>query len=146
MAGVCGVSVASEGPDVANIEEEVFGWTKGYLMDRRLVSYRREIDGETSDEVILEWFRMSEITIGPKAAGQEGAGARRLLYTWKDLFASNVDIMPPTDLIEHSIPTWPDAVPARSKAAIHTLGEKQWIEENIPKMISSGILDYSVSP
>lgn len=146
VAGVFEVSVSPKDPDVANLEEEVFGRTRGYPTDRRPVNYRRDIDGETSDEVITEWFKASGITIGSKAAGPEEAEAHRLLYTWRELFASNVDIMPPTDLIEHSIPTWPNAVPVRSKAAIHTLKEKQWMEENIPKMISSGILDYSVSP
>jgi hypothetical protein len=54
--------------------------------------------------------------------------------------------MPPTDIIEHTIPVWQNTVPVRAKMPIYTLEEISWMETNIPKMVASGILDYSVSP
>src|SRR5205085_6400364 len=43
-------------PTAANIEEEVFGRTRGYLTERRPIDYRRDIDHDTPDRVIDKWF------------------------------------------------------------------------------------------
>src|SRR5205807_8224522 len=75
-------------PTAANIEEEVFGRTRGYPTERRPIDYRRDIDHDTPDRVIDKWFSESKIKIGPKATGTEVREAKRLLYTWRDLFAS----------------------------------------------------------
>lgn len=132
--------------NVTSVEEGIFSRMGGYPTTRRPIDYRREIDRDTPDAAIDEWFEASKITIGSKAFGTDIAEARRLLYTWKDLFASDVDVMPPTDLIEHSIPTWHNAISVRAKMPLHTLRETKWMEENLPKMVASGIIDYTVSP
>lgn len=55
-----------------------------------------------------------------------------LLFTWRDLFVSNVRDVPTTAFIEHSIPLYPGTRPHASKLALYSPEEQQWQLDNLP--------------
>jgi hypothetical protein len=58
---------------------------------------------EASPGLINVWVASSGTTIGPEADTPERIEeTRRLLYTWKDCFATKVQDIQATDLIEHA--------------------------------------------
>jgi hypothetical protein len=140
--------------DVLNLEfddqkdpiQQAFGESAlGFPTTRRPVDYHRRIDETTLDDDIESWFETSKIEVGKHLTPVERAKALRLLYSWKDLFCDDLLKLPATDLVTHKIPTVP-AKPVRVKEGLYTQKEIAWQHENIPKMISAGIITYANSP
>ena len=102
---------------------------------------------DTSQSIIDEWFSESKINIGDVADTPEKvARARRLLYTWKDCFATSMRDVKPTDLIQHSIDLVPNAVPIVRKPKRYTVREKEFAAEIFPQMAEAEILIRGSSP
>ena len=134
--------------EVASIEEdEIFGKMKGYPTERRPIDYRRSIS-TVPEGVVNSWFEQSPIRFGADVENnnEQRQAARRLMYTWKDLFITDTARMTGTDLVVHTIPTYENAVPVRAKSKLYTPRERQWMEENIPKLLEAKIIDHSFSP
>ncbi len=94
-----------------------------------------------SQEIVDGWIERSDVTIGcfadtPKRMTRE----RRLLYTWKDVFAENLRETRPTDLIKHTIDLKPGAAPVRGKVPLYTPRERKFVAKIFLELEQAGII------
>ena len=66
--------------------------------------------------------------------------ARRLLYTWRDVFESDMLNIRRTDLIEHSMELLPGAVPHKAKLPLYSEEEMEFSNKITPKMEQAGLI------
>ena len=74
-----------------------------------------------------DWFsKVGSLMIGDyPMSPEEIHSVKLLLYIWKDLFNSDPETMPVTDLVIHTIPTYSHKRPYRSKEKLYTPKEVQ---------------------
>ena len=127
----------------AREEEEAYGSRIGFPTLRRPVDYHRNLEVLSQ----TEWKDTYESMIGdfPMTPIQRGF-VRQLLYTWRDLFHTDPETMPVTDLVIHTIPTYDHIKPIRSKDRLYSPKEIQWQRENIPRLLKAGVISYCDSP
>ena len=105
----------------------------GFPTERR--PERRALSTAPMEEVNV-WFESSAVTIGPKADTPERVEkARRLVYTFKDCFATTIGEIKATDLLEHSIDLEDGAKPVkaslsqsihRKRGTLRTRSSRRW--------------------
>ena len=118
--------------------EPVLGKGHGFPTERRSVT--REITTAPMDEINV-WFEASGITIGPKADTPERIErARRLVYTYKDCFATTIREIKATDLIEHSIDLEEGARPVKGTLPKYTQEEREFANQIFPELEDAGII------
>jgi hypothetical protein len=125
-------------------EMEAFSQILQFPTQRRPVDYRRTLMSSATG--IPTWFEVSGIKLGTKLTAEQHEAVVKLLFTWKDLFASQIGEMPVTDLVEHCIPVYPYMQPRRTKDKIFTKEERDWLTINIPLLEKSGVIGRSESP
>jgi hypothetical protein len=92
-------------------------------------------------DIVDKWFRTTEITIGEYAETEaQQAQARRLYYTWRDCFIKCITEIKPTDLVEHTIDLYPDAIPVTSRQKRYNAKERAFANEIFLKMEKAGII------
>lgn len=124
-------------------EERAYGGRLGFPTDRRPAMYQRQVVNMSPE--VEEWARQNESMIGDAVTNErERSEVKRLLYTWKDLF--DPEVMPVTDLVIHTIPTYDHIRPVRMKDRLYSPKEIQWQRENIPKLLKTGVISYCDSP
>jgi len=126
-------------------EEEEFGRVLQFPTARRPGNDRRTL-GEATEKAVDDWFAIANITLGAQLKEKEEKEAKLLLYTWKDAFASQIEEMPVTDLVEHRIPVYPGAQSRRAKDKIYTKEERDWLDINLPQLERAGVIGRSESP
>lgn len=127
-------------------EEEVFGNTfLGYPTERRPEGFRLSLDEETKGEDCDVWFEKSGIRIGDHLTRIQREKTIRLLYTWRQLFITETNQIPITDLVVHSIPTYRGIKPHRARESPVTAEEEAWQLKNLPGMLGS-IIGFTQSP
>ncbi|KAH0607823.1 uncharacterized protein H6S33_002857 [Morchella sextelata] len=133
--------------DLINEDDRVYGInTIGYPTAERPVNFHREVDSQTSDAEIEEWFKECRTTVGEAAATEsERMNAKRLIYTWRDIFEDDLGSIPECRIALHYIPTYPGSIPHKATNPLYTAEEMAWMRENLPKMCDSGILTVSNS-
>lgn len=152
MCGVEKGQKAEEGERVkareADEDDEIFRVNAiGYPTARRPHDYHRVFDAEASDELVEEWFAAYNKAVGEGAeTGEQTLRAKRLLYTWRDLFEDDLSKVPVCELVQYHIPTYPGTRPHRAANPIYTLKDITWMKENIPTMVTSGIVTDSGLP
>ena len=77
----------------------------------------RELSNETQ-EVMDQWVENGGINVYEGLSPEERKKANQLLYTWKDVFESDLLRIRTTDLIEHGIDLEADSIPSRSKVPL----------------------------
>ena len=93
------------------------------------------------------WLKDVGLKIGDVANTSERyERAARILYTWKDCFATSVREIQATDLVMHHIPLQPSAKPFRGKIPVYTQEERNFIREMIPQLEAAGIIVRCESP
>lgn len=108
---------------------------------------RRPIDWETATLEVNEWVSKVGITIGRKADNpSRRERAARLLYTWRDLFATDIIDIRETDLVRHRIPLLPGAKPEVAREGLYTTAEHEWMRTNFPQLEQAGIICLCTSP
>lgn len=140
------VTESSVGISEALEEEFAYGDRLGFPTTRRPVNYHREITAFTP--AIHEWFeQQGRGMLGdyPLSADKRQA-VECLLYTWKDVFNSDPETMPVTDLVMYTIPTYSHIRPWQSKDKVYTQKQDQWQKGNIPRLLEAGIISYCDSP
>src|SRR5205807_4776822 len=101
---------------------------------------RRPVNREILDESIVStadintWFESTSLHLGASLNGNEVAKARRMLYTWRDVFETDLLRIRQTDLIEHAIILTPGAKPHRARIPLYTEEEIAFCRTIIPKM------------
>ena len=103
---------------------------------------RREIPDRASvgDEAIEQWFNSTSLRLGAQLTIEEKARAMRMLYTWQDVFETDLLRIRQTDLIEHAIVLMPGAVPHRARIPLYTEEEIAFCRRLIPKMEEAGLI------
>ena len=127
----------------AREEEEGYGNRTGFPTQRRPVDYHRNLEAISQ----TEWKDTYENMIGdfPMTTVQREF-VRQLLYTWRDLFHTDPETMPVTDLVIHTIPTYDHIKPIRTMDRLYSPKEIQWQRENIPRLLKAGVISYCDSP
>ncbi|KAG0134931.1 hypothetical protein HOY82DRAFT_455222, partial [Tuber indicum] len=87
-----------------------------------------------------------KIELGQNLSQVQKQEVENLLFTWKDIFASDIGEMPITDLVEHRIPVYPELRPVRARDKIYTTQERNWLDKNLPLLEKSGVIARSESP
>ena len=64
---------------------------------------------ETTGKEVDDWFTTRKIILDVQLKEKEEMEAKRLLYSWRDTLASQIEEMLVTDLVEHQIPLYPEA-------------------------------------
>ena len=99
----------------------------------------RELSTEKQG-IIDEWVGESGINVYEGLNEEEKSRANRLLYTWKDIFESDLLRIRTTDLIEHGIDLKADATPSKSKIPLYTEAELRFVNKIIPAMEERGLI------
>jgi len=83
---------------------------------------KREVPDEllVANEEVEKWFRSTSLRLGEQLTASERAKAMRMLYTWRDVFETDLLRIRQTDLIEHAIVLMPGAVPHRARIPLYT--------------------------
>ena len=124
-------------------EEATFGFQISPFPTRRPIRRHLPTDIFLTDEA-QRWFVCSKITLGPLLSSQQKQ-AIALLYLWKDLFVEDVKDLPETDLVCHTIPTYPGARPYRAKDPIYAADEVRWQSTMLPEMMGT-VVQPGTSP
>ena len=145
----------------AREEEKAYGNRIGFPTQRRPADYRRTLEMLCQDEEEKAYQCRNRERLcqneGEKDVYENMIGdfpmtptqrefVRRLLYTWRDLFHTDPETMPVTDLVMHTIPTYDHIKPVRSKDRLYSPKEIQWQRENIPRLLKAGVISYCDSP
>lgn len=125
-------------------EEEWFGCQQDFPTDRRVE--RREWDlsipvGKEQEE----WILRVGIKVGKELGPKEREQVLRLLWIWRDVFVDDMAQLPATDLVTHTIPTYPGARAHRARDPIYAKDEVRWQTSVLPTMIGT-IVDRGSSP
>lgn len=108
---------------------------------------RRPVDWETTTADVERWVSRVGITIGKKADNpHRREKAACLLYTWRDLFATDIIDIRETDLVKHRIPLLPGAKPEVAREGLYTSAEHEWMRVNFPQLEQAGIICLCTSP
>lgn len=128
-------------------EEREFSHQVGFPTGRRPATYRRTlITGGKAEEVFQQGFPGESKVIGDLAdTPEKRKQAVSLLATWHDLFIREIRKMPPTDLIQHSIPTR-GGPPRPAKPSLYNSAEMEYQKEMLPILKDAGIIEECVSP
>ena len=96
---------------------------------------------ETVSEADIEaWFGSTVLYLGIQLNSEEMIRAKRMLYTWRDVFETDLLWIRRTDLIEHAIVLRPDAKPYRARIPLYTEEEIVFCRRLLPKMEEAGLI------
>ena len=115
-------------------EEEWYGCHQDPFPTQRRLERRPWDPAFCVDGVHEEWLLQSGIKIG-QLTPPERRKVIQLLWVWKDLFVDRVQDLPATDLVVHTIPTYPNARPYRAREPVYAKDEVRWQLEELPKMM-----------
>ena len=93
-----------------------------------------------SEKEITEWFASTELHLGSHLKKEEVSRAKRMLYTWRDVFETDLLRIRRTDLIEHAIVLLPGAKPYRARIPLYTEEEIAFCRRLLPKMEEAGLI------
>ena len=92
------------------------------------------------------WIHRVGIQLGSNIlTAREREQAIRLLWIWRDVFVEHLGELPMTDLVTHTIPTYPEARAHRARDPVYAMDEVRWQREVLPKMIGK-IVERGTSP
>jgi len=95
---------------------------------------------EGGKQKIEEWFGKRQIKLGTQLTAKESWRAKTLLYTWRDIFETDLLKIKQTDLIEHAIVLLPGAKPTRVRIPLYTEEEITFSQKLLPKMEEAGLI------
>ena len=131
----CGIQVETEHEEVSSgvvqrdyeYKEKVLSTTALTRNKAQLFPTTRRPQGrelvkadEGGKRKIQEWFGKSQIKVGTQLTVGESWRAKTLLYTWRDIFETDLLKIKQTDLIEHAIVLLPGAKPTRARIPLYT--------------------------
>lgn len=139
----CGIpsgAVVRAGP-----EEEWFAVQEGFPTTRR-VSRRLWDESFVIGQEQEIWIHRVGIQLGTDLlTAKEREQAMRLLWIWRDVFVEQLGELPVTDLVTHTIPTYPEARAHRAWDPVYAMDEVRWQREVLPEMIGK-IVERGTSP
>jgi len=97
-------------------------------------------EDEISSTEVEEWFASTALQLGTSLSDTERERAKRLLYTWRDVFETDLLRIRRTDLIEHAIILEPGAKPYRARIPLYTEEEINFCKRLLPEMEKAGLI------
>jgi len=97
-------------------------------------------EDEISFSAVDKWFASTALQLGTSLTDSEREKAKRLLYTWRDVFETDLLRIRKTDLIEHAIILEPGAKPYRPRIPLYTEEEISFCERLLPKIEEVGLI------
>lgn len=131
--------VAMSKSEALDIVSEHLTTNKAQLFPTRRRPVRRKMS-IASQEVCDQWVADKGINVYDGLTPEQKEKANRLVYTWKDVFESDLLKIRTTDLIEHAIDLKPGAVPERAKIPLYTEAEMKFANKLIPQMVAAGLI------
>lgn len=126
---------------------EVFTHAASHKFPTERRPQRRPLDWKTEMDEVNQWVGESGIQIGAQAkTAEQKEVASRILYTWCDLFATDIADIRKTDLVTHTIPLKQGAKPYQARQHLYTPEERAWFDENLPKLLEANIICFCDSP
>ncbi|KAI1872008.1 uncharacterized protein JN550_004211 [Neoarthrinium moseri] len=112
---------------------------------RRVV--RREISTYTSvpRETVDEFWKNAKVNLGPLVPEDLKDEIKRVCFTYKDLFATKLEDIPPTDLYVHRVRMRDDAKPFQSKRKSWTTPQKYWLDKLLQEGIDAGMYESTMA-
>jgi hypothetical protein len=104
---------------------------------RRPMGRPMSTDGEGT---VDEWFSTCGVRLFEGLSADESRRARRLLYTWRDVFEADMLKIKRTDLIEHCVELTPNAKPVKFKIPLYTEKEREFCNKLLPQMEQAGLI------
>jgi hypothetical protein len=97
-------------------------------------------------EIIDEWFESSQITLGPVIPDTTSRSkVKRLLYTYRELNATELSQIPPTDLYEHKVRLTPGTKPWNVRHQKRwPPNQKFWLDKTIQEGIDCDFFEKTV--
>lgn len=111
--------------------------------DRRVE--RRPITTEKID-IIEKWFKTTEVVLGPGIPNEVSREkVLRLLYTYRDLNATELQHIPPTDLYEHKVRLKEGTKPFRIRVQKRwPPGHEFWLQRIVKEGLACGMYERTV--
>ena len=97
-------------------------------------------EDEVSTSGVEKWFASTALQLGTCLTVKERERAKRLLYTWRDVFETDLLRIRKTDLVEHAIILEPGAKPYRARISLYTEEEINFCKRLLPKMEEAGLI------
>ena len=119
-------------------------WHQDMPFPKRRPIHRTRLHKPTEDT--LRWFGESRINVGTELTNERTDMLIALLVTWRDLFVEKLRDLRVTDLVHHTITTYPEARLHRAKDPIYAADEIRWQSLMFPDMVQSGIVRPGTSP
>ena len=107
---------------------------------------RRPITREVPDSTIVSetevnnWFQTTAWSLGDHFTSDQRAKAITLLYTWRDVFETDLLRIGKAHLMEHAIILMPSAVPYHTRIPLYTEEEIAFCHRLLPKMEEAGLI------
>lgn len=100
-----------------------------------------------SQAVVDKWFNAVRIAArsGCKTIEQRDMAAQ-LVYTYRDLFATQLADIKPTDLLEHTVNLMPNAIPYRLQQPRYTPQERDFARRIFPQIEEIGWIKPGIAP
>ncbi|KAI1000816.1 hypothetical protein K3495_g7381 [Podosphaera aphanis] len=99
-----------------------------------------------AEEEIDEWFKSSQLTIGPACPNQLLPKVKKLMYTYRDLHANSQLDIEPTDLYIHRVRLAPETKPHNDKRKIR-LSDRQryWLARVVDEGLRCGMYERTTA-
>jgi len=95
---------------------------------------------EVSWNEITEWYQSTALRLGRGLTPSQQAKAKRMLYTWRDVFETDLLRIRQTDLVEHAIILEPGAKAYCARIPLYTEEEIAFCKRLLPKMKEAGLI------
>ena len=125
--------------EALNILSEHLMVNKAQLFPTERRPERRDMSDAPQEECD-RWVKEKGFSIYEGLSEKERVEAKRLVYTWKYVFESDLLKIRTTDLIEHGIDLKPGAQPERAKTPLYTEAELRFANKLIPQMEQAGLI------
>jgi hypothetical protein len=95
---------------------------------------------DDNDDIINSWFQRCGVHLFEGLSANETVRARRLFYTWREVFEADMLKIKRTNLIEHCIELTPRAAPVKSKILLYMEEERAFCNKLLSKMGQAGLI------
>ena len=127
-------------------EEEAPSPVVSFPTSRRVHRRRVPSPAETPDDQVERWFEDSGIQLGPLVPPELVPEVKRTFFAWRDLNATTVKDIPPTDLIVHRVRLKPGVLPwNRSRRKHWSPGRQYWLNKLVQEGIDAGMFESTVA-
>lgn len=113
---------------------------KGDPFEIHIRPQKRELSQDTQEQIDI-WFASSNISLGKMVPPDRRADTKRMLYTWRDKFATSLNDMKPSRLLDHKIFLEEGAKPFQMRQHRYTAAQVDYAKYLFPSMELADIIE-----